>query len=96
MFKTQIKEINRGVTETDVTHVHIGTIIRIIGAGFYIFARVSDKSVALIGINSGNRWDEPMTIDDGDAPFFSLDLVGAMIGDDFEFEVVNQACFSFS
>ena len=93
MFMTEIQTANCDdfVDNSELFEVSVGTIILIKDAGYFMLCRVDEGHVALIDLNSGNRWKEPVPSIWDD----SISLIDEMVGDDYEYKVVRKANISF-
>lgn len=75
----------------EIDTVAIGSIIHIDGVGFYIFSSL-EKQVVLIGLEGGNRWDEPIDVEPSNQ--YNISIIKKLVGS-FNFRVVKKVNYSF-
>lgn len=97
MFMTEIQttDCDDFADNNELFEVSIGTIILIKDAGYYMLCAVDGGHVALIGLNGGNRWDEPVEIETSPISNHSISLIDKMVSDEYEYKVVRKANISF-
>lgn len=88
---TYISSCGNLTNNSDVDTVAIGSIIHIDGVGFYIFSSLANQ-VVLIGLEGGNRWDEPIDVEPNVK--YNISIIKKLVGN-FNFKIVKKVTYSF-